>query len=104
MILNDFKVSLYNCPWLEEVQLQDNRLTSLPAAIFTLESLSSLDVSNNKLQGPNSIGIGFWSSLSLYRMIHPDLDTTPLQEQKIAQLLDVWCRCEVHCTRFYGAT
>ena len=33
-----------------------------------------------------------------------DLDTTPLQEQKIAQLLDVWCRCEVHCTRFYGAT
>ena len=50
------EVSLYNCPWLEEVQLQDNRLTSLPAAIFTLESLSSLDVSNNKLQGPNSIG------------------------------------------------
>ena len=49
-------MSLYNCPWLEEVQLQDNRLTSLPAAIFTLESLSSLDVSNNKLQGPNSIG------------------------------------------------
>ena len=52
----NFQVSLYNCPWLEEVQLQDNRLTSLPAAIFPLESLSSLDVSNNKLQGPNSIG------------------------------------------------
>ncbi|CAB4057710.1 unnamed protein product [Lepeophtheirus salmonis] len=40
----------YNCPRLEEIQLQDNRLDTLPAAIFSLESLITLDASNNKLQ------------------------------------------------------
>ena len=62
MIQRIFKVSLYNCPWLEEVQLQDNRLTSLPAAVFTLESLSSLDVSNNKLQ---SLPFAVWDAPAL---------------------------------------
>ncbi len=55
-------VSLYNCPWLEEIQLQDNRLTCLPAAIFTLEALVTLDVSNNKLQ---SLPFAVWDSPSL---------------------------------------
>ena len=42
---------VYNCPWLEEIQLQDNRLEFLPPSVFTsLKSLSTLDVSNNKLQ------------------------------------------------------
>ena len=42
---------VYNCPWLEEIQLQDNRLEFLPPSVFTsLTSLTTLDVSNNKLQ------------------------------------------------------
>ena len=42
---------LYNCPALEEVFLQDNRLQTLPAALFLgLKALTCLDVSNNKLQ------------------------------------------------------
>ena len=42
---------VYNCPWLEEMQLQDNRLEFLPPSVFTsLKSLATLDVSNNKLQ------------------------------------------------------
>ena len=42
---------VYNCPWLEEIQLQDNRLEFLPPSTFTsLKSLTTLDVSNNKLQ------------------------------------------------------
>ena len=40
----------YSCPWLEEVQLQDNRLDQLPPALFMLPSLALLDVANNKLQ------------------------------------------------------
>ena len=35
---------------LEEIQLQDNRLQTLPVALFTLKSLTALDVSNNKIQ------------------------------------------------------
>ncbi|XP_062537326.1 leucine-rich repeat serine/threonine-protein kinase 1 isoform X2 [Armigeres subalbatus] len=40
----------YNCPVLEELYLQDNRLEYIPPRLFLLTSLSILDVSNNKLQ------------------------------------------------------
>lgn len=40
----------YNCPVLEELYLQDNRLDRIPDAIFRLPSLTTLVVSNNKLQ------------------------------------------------------
>ena len=40
----------YNCPSLEEIHLQDNRLDNLPDNLFKLPKLSILDVSNNKLQ------------------------------------------------------
>ncbi|KAJ8942684.1 hypothetical protein NQ314_010008 [Rhamnusium bicolor] len=40
----------YNCPVLEELYLQDNRLDHIPDAIFKLPSLVTLVVSNNKLQ------------------------------------------------------
>ncbi|KRF83412.1 leucine-rich repeat serine/threonine-protein kinase 1 isoform X2 [Drosophila virilis] len=40
----------YNCPVLDELFLQDNQLTTLPAAIFHLPALTILDISNNKLQ------------------------------------------------------
>ncbi|XP_071051470.1 leucine-rich repeat serine/threonine-protein kinase 1 isoform X2 [Onthophagus taurus] len=40
----------YNCPVLEELYLQDNRLDQIPDALFRLPSLVTLVVSNNKLQ------------------------------------------------------
>jgi len=40
----------YNCPVLEELYLQDNRLENIPWAIFRLPTLLTIDVSNNKLQ------------------------------------------------------
>lgn len=40
----------YNCPVLEELFIQDNRLITIPTEIFHLPSLTILDVSNNKLQ------------------------------------------------------
>ena len=44
------KEFFYNCPCLEEVQLQDNRLEFIHPAFFSsLKSLTSLDISNNKL-------------------------------------------------------
>lgn len=41
---------VYNCPVLEELYLQDNRLDQIPDAIFKLPSLVTLVVSYNKLQ------------------------------------------------------
>lgn len=40
----------YQCISLEEIHLQDNRLESVPSALFNLPSLVTLDLSNNKLQ------------------------------------------------------
>uniref|UniRef100_A0A182N1F9 non-specific serine/threonine protein kinase n=1 Tax=Anopheles dirus TaxID=7168 RepID=A0A182N1F9_9DIPT len=44
------KPAEYQCPVLEELYLQDNRLEAVPAPLFRLPSLAILDVSNNKLQ------------------------------------------------------
>ncbi|XP_054091980.1 leucine-rich repeat serine/threonine-protein kinase 1 isoform X2 [Zeugodacus cucurbitae] len=46
---NSVKYS-YNCPVLEELFIQDNRLVTIPTEIFHLPSLAILDISNNKLQ------------------------------------------------------
>uniref|UniRef100_A0A182VV89 non-specific serine/threonine protein kinase n=1 Tax=Anopheles minimus TaxID=112268 RepID=A0A182VV89_9DIPT len=40
----------YQCPVLEELYLQDNRLECVPTVLFRMPNLSILDVSNNKLQ------------------------------------------------------
>uniref|UniRef100_A0A182SPL2 non-specific serine/threonine protein kinase n=1 Tax=Anopheles maculatus TaxID=74869 RepID=A0A182SPL2_9DIPT len=40
----------YQCPVLEELYLQDNRLECVPAVLFRMPNLAILDVSNNKLQ------------------------------------------------------
>lgn len=52
----------YNCPVLEELYLQDNRLENIPNALFRLPSLLTLDVSNNKLQ---QIPFELWKSPKL---------------------------------------
>ena len=52
----------YSCPWLEEVQVQDNRLDSLPASLLRLAVLSILDASNNKLQ---TVPFAMWTCTSL---------------------------------------
>ncbi|CAH0730719.1 unnamed protein product, partial [Brenthis ino] len=41
---------VYTAPVLQELYLQDNRLESLPGALFLLPALASLDASNNKLR------------------------------------------------------
>ena len=62
---------VYNCPWLEEMQLQDNRLEFLPPSVFTsLKSLSTLDVSNNKLQ---FLPVEMWKNTKLKVIIPPCL-------------------------------
>jgi len=54
---------VYLCPMLEEVQLQDNRLEIIHPAFFsTLKSLTSLDLSNNKLL---SLPYELWSASKL---------------------------------------
>ena len=52
----------YNCPSLEEIHLQDNRLDCLPPSLFRLQNLSILDVSNNKLK---QVPYLMWSCQSL---------------------------------------
>ena len=64
---------VYNCPWLEEMQLQDNRLEFLPPSVFTsLKSLSTLDVSNNKLQ---FLPVEMWKNTKLKVIILPCLQS-----------------------------
>ena len=47
---------------MEEVQVQDNRLDSLPASLLRLPVLSILDASNNKLQ---TVPFAMWTCTSL---------------------------------------
>ncbi|XP_050296551.1 leucine-rich repeat serine/threonine-protein kinase 1 isoform X5 [Anthonomus grandis grandis] len=47
----------YNCPLLEELYLQENRLNQIPEDIFKLPSLITLVISNNKLQ---QLPYGMW--------------------------------------------
>lgn len=55
----------YDCPMLEELYLQDNRLEEIPAAVFGLPALVTLDVSNNKLQ---SLPYAMWMATKLRDM------------------------------------
>lgn len=52
----------YQCPVLEELYLQDNRLDHIPEAIFRLPSLVTLVVSNNKLQ---QLSFNMWTAPKL---------------------------------------
>ncbi|GAB6033061.1 hypothetical protein CHUAL_012677 [Chamberlinius hualienensis] len=56
------KMAEYDCPILEEIYLQDNRLERIPPQIFSLRSLIVLDLSNNKLK---SLPVEMWSAPKL---------------------------------------
>lgn len=72
----------YNVPVLEEIYLQDNRLASIPPALFRLPSLHILDVCNNKLQ---QLPFEVWKSPKLRELnvafnLLKDLPSLPPEE------------------------
>lgn len=72
----------YNVPVLEELYLQDNRLESIPPALFRLPNLHILDVSNNKLQ---ELPFELWKSPKLRELnvafnLLKDLPSLPPEE------------------------
>lgn len=72
----------YNVPVLEELYLQDNRLESIPPALFRLPALHILDVSNNKLQ---ALPFELWKSPKLRELnvafnLLKDLPNLPPEE------------------------
>eukprot|EP00117_Sycon_ciliatum_P025517 scpid2720/ scgid5797/ Leucine-rich repeat serine/threonine-protein kinase 1 len=52
----------YNCPQLAQIEVQNNMLTDIPGALFTLEGLEVLDVSNNEL---TSLPFEIWTAEKL---------------------------------------
>ena len=75
----------YSCPCLEEVQLQDNRLECLHPAFFSsLKSLTSLDISNNKLQ---TLPYEMWSAPKLKELnvAFNMLSELPMREEVFIQ-------------------
>lgn len=72
----------YNVPVLEELYLQDNRLTLIPPSLFKLPSLQILDVANNKLQ---ELPFEIWKSPKLRELnvafnLLKDLPSLPPEE------------------------
>uniref|UniRef100_A0A1S4G9X9 non-specific serine/threonine protein kinase n=1 Tax=Anopheles gambiae TaxID=7165 RepID=A0A1S4G9X9_ANOGA len=72
----------YQCPVLEELYLQDNRLECVPAVLFRLPNLAILDVSNNKLQ---ELPFEMWKAPKLKELnvafnFLKDLPSLPLPE------------------------
>ncbi len=53
------------CPWLEDVQLQKNKLKTVPGALFKLPSLQKLNLSHNELE---RLPFDMWSSPSLHEV------------------------------------
>lgn len=43
-------IKSFDCPFLEEMYLQNNKLDEIPARYFLFPELKTLDVSNNKIQ------------------------------------------------------
>ena len=53
----------WNCPWLEEIQLQNNKLKTVPAALFKLPGLQKLNLSGNDI---DRLPYEMWSSPALH--------------------------------------
>ena len=53
----------WNCPWLEGIQLQKNKLKTVPAALFKLPGLQKLNLSHNDI---DRLPYDMWSSAALY--------------------------------------
>ena len=66
----------WHCPWLEEICLQRNQLTTLPAALFKLPNLQRLTASHNQL---TTLPFQMWLSPSLQELIlsHNSLSVLP---------------------------
>ncbi|XP_068156290.1 LOW QUALITY PROTEIN: leucine-rich repeat serine/threonine-protein kinase 1 [Drosophila tropicalis] len=82
--------AVYNCPVLDELYMQDNQLTSLPAAIFHLPALTILDISNNKLQ---QLPFDLWRAPKLRELnvafnLLKDLPVPPMQTSSSLLSLD----------------
>ena len=78
----------YNCPVLEELFLQDNRLNEIPPEILHLPALCILDISNNKLQ---EMPFDMWKAPKLRELniafnLLKDLPVPPMQVYKFNQL------------------
>ncbi|XP_030371278.1 leucine-rich repeat serine/threonine-protein kinase 1 isoform X2 [Scaptodrosophila lebanonensis] len=78
----------YKCPVLDELFVQDNQLTGIPAAIFHLPALTILDISNNKLQ---ELPFDMWRSPKLRELnvafnLLRDLPVPPMQTPSNSQL------------------
>ncbi|CAG9769543.1 unnamed protein product [Ceutorhynchus assimilis] len=74
----------YNCPLLEELYLQENRLNQIPEDIFKLPNLVTLVVSNNKLQ---HLPYELWLAPKLKELnasfnFLKELPTTPLEAKE----------------------
>ncbi|XP_052899999.1 leucine-rich repeat serine/threonine-protein kinase 1 [Anopheles moucheti] len=84
------KPAEYQCPVLEELYLQDNRLECVPAVLFRLPNLAILDVSNNKLQ---ELPFEMWKAPKLKELnvafnFLKDLPSLPITELGTGQGLD----------------
>ena len=53
----------WNCPLLEDIQLQKNKLKTVPTALFKLPGLQKLNLSHNEI---DRLPYDMWSSAALY--------------------------------------
>jgi len=69
------EMSTWDCPLLEELDVQKNRLTSVPKCLFELPSLKVLNLDENEIE---SLPFEFWSA--------PSLKDVFLRKNKISRL------------------
>ncbi|ELU16154.1 hypothetical protein CAPTEDRAFT_163864, partial [Capitella teleta] len=72
----DQSLLIFDAPLLEEVDLHSNKFSSLPAALFSLESLKRLDASHNQI---STLPFDMWMSNSLteINLSHNNLSSLP---------------------------
>ena len=61
-VFDNNDVATWNCPYLEEIDLQNNNLTSLPACLFRLQGLKTLNASKNDI---GALPFDIWNTPNL---------------------------------------